>query len=340
MNNEEKQHARQIIQFITGKWIAYPIYVVTKLEIPRILSQGPKSIDEISRICKAHGPFLYRVMKALTAAGIFHELENKTFTTTPMADLLEHDKMGPMVLMFLSEWHNRAWEKLYHGVKTGEVPFESAYGEPAFQWFKNQKEASRIFSQANGAKAVSLNKAILSAYDFSPYNSVMDIGGGYGGLLFKILDAHKHLHGTLGDLSYIIKDLQGKISQSKLNSRCEAVSCDFFSSIPEGKDIYILMNILHDWDDEKSSTILQNCRNSMTDESLLLIIESIVPEGNEFSVAKLLDIEVMVMGGGKERTELEYRKLIRESGLVLKNILETDESVSILECKKNSRISR
>lgn len=160
MDKHEKEASEKVMQLITATWINQPLYVVAKLGIPDILSDGPKNIDDLSHITKSYTPFLYRIMRALASVGFFYEEENRTFRITPLGEILQQDKMQPILLMFLSEWHNRAWEKLFYSVQTGEIAFNSAFGEPCFEWFKEHQQEADIFNRANQIKAVAGHKEI------------------------------------------------------------------------------------------------------------------------------------------------------------------------------------
>jgi hypothetical protein len=334
MDNLFEKPSSQIMQFITAKWINQPLYVVTMLGIPDILSEGEKSIKELADTCNVNEHILYRVMRALACVGIFCEKKDKKFNLTPMAECLQKDKMRSIALMFLSEWHNKAWDNLYHCLETGTIAFNYAFGMSSFEWFKINAEEAKIFNEANTIKSMTTHAAVLNYYDFSKFKSIVDIGGGFGGLLFKILQENKFLKGVIADLPYMQNDVKENILNNNLSDRCTFIACDFFKKISKGNDCCILSNILHDWDDDKCKIILKNCYDSINKAGKLLIIESIIPSGNEFSIAKLLDLEVLVMGGGRERTEVEFRELINSSCFVFENIIQTHESISIIECIK------
>lgn len=272
-------------------------------------------------------------MKSLASIGFFYEDENRVFSITPMGEMLQKDKMQPIVLMFLSEWHNQAWERLFHSVKTGSIAFETAFGKSCFEWFKENPKEGDVFNKANQTKARASHTTITEVYDFSHFKSIADIGGGYGGLLYHILNVFPNISGIVADLAYMKEKVESQISDNDLCERCDFIECNFFERIPDGYDCYILSNILHDWDDDKCEIILKNCYNAMDLNKRVIIIESIIPDRNEFSIAKLLDIEVLVMGGGKERTEKEYRRLLNKSGFKLSKIFDIEESISILDCK-------
>ena len=332
MNKQEKEASEKVMQLLTAAWINQPLYVVTKLGIPDILSKGPETVENLSEMTKSYSPFLYRIMRALASIGFFYESEDETFSITPMGELLQKEKMQSIVLMFLSEWHNHALGKLFHSVQTGEIAFDTAFRKPCFDWFKENPEEAEVFNMANQTKAVTSHSEITKVYDFSHLNSIVDIGGGYGGLLYFILNAFPKNKGVVADLPYMKEEVEKQIAANNLSGRCYFHKCNFFENIPDDHDCYILSNILHDWDDSKCGKILQNCYNAISTDGVLLIIESIIPDRNEFSIAKLLDIEVLVMGGGKERTEMEYRDLIDKSGFELSRIINTNESISVIEC--------
>ena len=332
MNNEQKQASNHMMQFITAKWISKPIYVATKLGIADILEEGAKTIDEIAEITKSHSPYLYRIMRALAGFGIFSEDDEKRFQLTPFAECLQKDKMAPMVLMFLSDWHNKAWDNLLYSVQTGKIAFEKAHGEPCFEWFKSNPDAAEVFNSANSLKAAATHSIILQSYDFSMFKKVADIGGGYGGLMIEILKAYPSMEGIIADTSLVIEKTKNILKINNLDQRCNVEDCDFFKEISKGNDAYILSHILHDWDDERSKIILDNCYRAMGSESKLLIVEMIVPSLNVMSISKLLDLEVLVMGGGCERTEEEYKSLLDQSGFVINRIIPTEENISLIEC--------
>lgn len=334
MNDIEKKASEKVMQLITANWINKPLYIVTKLGIPDILSEAPRTAGAIAEITKSYTPFLYRIMRVLASMGFFYESETNVFSITPLGKILQKDKMQPIVLMFLSEWHNQAFEKLYHSVQTGDIAFDAAFGKPSFEWFRENPEEADVFNNANRIKAIASHTEITRVYDFNSFNTLVDIGGGYGGLLFFILKAYTQIKGAVADLLYMKETVSQQIIDNDISERCDFIDCNFFEKVPENFDCYLLSNILHDWDDNKCAEILYNCYQSMPAKAVLLIIESIVPGKNEFSMTKLLDIEVLVMGGGKERTEREYLDLLDKSGFTLNRILNTSNELSILECSK------
>ncbi|UCG11654.1 MAG: methyltransferase, partial [Deltaproteobacteria bacterium] len=195
----------QMMHFITSKWISKPIYVVAELGIPDMLSDGPKSVDELAQLSKTHAPSLYRVMRALACLGIFSETNDGRFELTPMAECLKTGAMRSIALMFHSDWHDKAWGNLLQSVRTGEVAFDSVHGMPIFDWFKENRQAERVYNEANAIKAMTSHRAIIDVYDFSGINTLTDIGGGNGALMAEILDANPKMRGIVADLPSVTK---------------------------------------------------------------------------------------------------------------------------------------
>jgi hypothetical protein len=188
-----------------------------------------------------------------------------------------------------------------------------------------------VLNEANAVKAANSHRAIVDVYDFSDVNTLTDVGGGHGALMAEILGANPLMKGIVADLPSVLQGAKRLIRTRGIEDRCEAVACDFFNEVPAGSDAYLMSHILHDWADEKCITILRNCHKAMKPESKLLVIEMVIPPGNEPSVAKLLDLEMLVITGGRERTKKEFRYLFESSGFELSRIIPTKESICVIE---------
>lgn len=305
-----------ILQMAFAKWVSRPMGVAVQLELPELLSSRPMSVDEIAKATETHADSLYRMLRALASVGIFEETEARTFRNTPMSDELRRDRVGSVVRMMESDWHNRAWDQLIHCVKTGESGSGPAFGEPVFQWFAQNQQAEKVFDDCMTALSNRRLAHVAAAYDYSQAKLVIDVGGGHGALLTAILTANPALHGMVADRPSVIPGATQRFEAAGIADRCRAVGVDFFDSVPSGGDIYFLSHIIHDWDDERSIQILKNCREAMNPGGRVLLYESVVPEGNWIAPVKLLDLEMMVITeGGRERTELEYEKLLEAAGL-------------------------
>jgi len=312
-------------------WISKPLYVTAELGIADMLVDGPRSIEELARASQTHAPSLYRVMRALASVGIFCETGGKRFELTPMAEYLKTGAMRSIALLFNSDWADRAWGCLMESVKTGDTAFEIAHGMPVSDWLEVNPRAAEVFNEANAVKVESSHSAIVDAYDFAGLRTLTDVGGGLGVLIAEILIANPSMNGIVAETPSVIPGARRTIEDRGVEDRCHALECNFFEHIPSGSDVYLLSNILHDWSDEQCRIILANCHRAMTMESKLLIVEMIVPPGNDPSVAKLLDLEMLVTTGGRERTEEEFKILLESSGFGLSRIIPTNDGVHIIE---------
>jgi len=331
MKPNELPPPAQLMKFIVGRWISKPIYVAAELGIADILAGGPKSIEELAQASQSHAPSLYRMMRALASVGIFSETADKRFELTEMAEYLKTGALRSIALMFNSDWSDKAWGYFLDSVKTGSTAFEKAHGMPVSDWLEKNPQAAKVFNEANAVKAANSHRAIVDVYDFSDINKLTDVGGGLGALMAEILIANPLMKGNVADIPSVIQKAKKIIQSQGLEDRCGVVECDFFKKIPSGSDAYLMSNILHDWSDEQCQIILTNCHRAMKTESRLLVVEMVIPHGNEPSVAKLLDLEMLVTTGGRERTEKEFKTLLESSGFKLSRTIATRESICIIE---------
>lgn len=321
----------QLMQFIVGKWISKPVYVAAELGIADMLAEGPKSIDELSQESQSHAPSLYRMMRALASVGIFSETDNQRFELTPMAECLKSGDMRSIALLFNSDWSDKAWGYFMDSVKTGDTAFEKAHGMPVSEWLENNPRAADVFNEANAVKAGNSHRAIVDVYDFAGINTLTDVGGGLGVLMAEILIANPLMKGVVADIPSVIQKARKTILSRGIEDRCKTVECDFFEKVPSGSDGYLMSHILHDWSSDQCRMILKNCHKVMKPASKLLVIEMVVPPGNQPSIAKLLDLEMLVTTGGRERTETEFKSLFESSGFKLSRIMPTKENICVIE---------
>ena len=322
----------QMMQWITSKWITKPIYVITELGIADILRDGPLSVDDLAEKTDTHAPTLFRILRALSSVGVFSETEDHVFGLTPLAQCLLSNALRPIALMFLSEWHDKAWSGLSHTVRTGEPGFDHTFGKPSFEWFEEHSVARSILDQGQGSKALGFANAVIEAYDFSGFKSICDIGGGQGTFLIHLLTAYPHILGYVADLPGAVMSAEKAIAKANLNDSCIAIPHDFHKDEPPACDAYFMVNVLHDWDDEICVRILKNIANTMNADTKLWIIEYIIEPGPGFSVAKLLDIEVLIMGSGRERSIDEYETLVGAAALEMSRIIPLKNSLTMMEC--------
>lgn len=325
----------QFTQMASGNWLSQSIYAAAKLGIADYLCDRPHHCDELAQSIDCHASSLYRLLRALAGVGIFTETEPQIFALTPLAEFLRSDvpqSMRSMCIMLGDREHYQAWGNILYSIRTGAPAFDDYFGQGVFPYFAQHPESAEVFEQAmNNFSANELN-AILSVYDFSSYQTLVDVGGGYGELLGSILQHNPQSRGILFDEDYVIQKAETTLRKHGIYDRCSTVSGSFFESVPAGGDAYLLKHIVHDWDDERSITILRNCRQKMSESAKVLILELVVPEGNTPSAAKMLDMNMLVMcPGGKERTAKEFDEILTHAGLQLLNIIPTQDDIHVIE---------
>jgi len=323
----------QLGQLITGYWISQAVYAAAKFGIADLLAEGPQTVSVLATATGTKPDLLYRLLRALASVGIFRESEGQHFELTPLAEPLRSHVPGSQCSMALmmGEEHYTAWGNLADTIRTGENAYEKAFGKPIFEHLAEHPEKAKIFDDAMTGIHGRETSAILDAYDFSGIGTIADIGAGNGSKLSAVLQRYPSMRGILFDLPHVVERTREKIEASGLSDRCELVSGDFFESLPGGGDAYVMRHIIHDWDDSRSLKILQNCQAVMSPGSRLLLVESVIPPGNEPFMGKLLDLTMMLIPGGKERTEQEYRELYDQAGFDLTQIVPTASEVSIIE---------
>ena len=325
-----------MLQIISGFWISRAVYVIAKLGIPDLLKSGPKTADELASATNTHAPSLFRILRALVSVGVLSSVEEGRFDQTPLSETLVTDAPGSLRWFAVSELgqeHYPAWGNLMHSVKTGEIAFDNFFGADIWKYFQQNPEDAAVFNNSMTSVTAHTNEAITSRYDFSQFGTIVDVGGGHGGLITSILEKNPQVKGVLFDAAEVIEGARPKIEAAGLTDRIETVAGNFFNSVPEGGDAYVMKWIIHDWDDEKSNTILRNCRNQMQPNSKLILVDCVVPETDEPHFSKFIDLNMLVMTGGKERTEKEFAQLLEAAGFKLLRVISTDMPHSIVEAE-------
>jgi hypothetical protein len=310
------------------------VYVAAKLGLADLLRDGPRSVDHLAESVSAHPKALYRILRALAGLGVFTETERGVFGLTPLAQALRTDVPASIrryAIMNGEEWFWSSWGNLLQSVRTGRTAFDEVMGMSLFEFLDRNPDAARVFDEAMESMTSIQVQAIVSAYDFSRCSTVIDVGGGRGALIAAFLRAYPKATGILFDRPPVLEALSRSIDAMGLANRCNLVAGDFFETIPAGGGAYLLKDIVHDWPDDRAVAILRNCRRAMRADARLLLIERVVPSGNEPSAAKLADINMLVITGGLERTEAEYRALLNAAGFRLTRVIPTRSPSSIVE---------
>jgi SAM-dependent methyltransferase len=324
-----------ILQLVNGGAVSQCVYVAAKLGIADFLADGPKTCDELAVETNVHGPSLYRLMRALASLGIFHEDGQGRFALTPLSEPLRSDVAGSLrdwAVLRGEDFVWQPWGAVLESVRTGSSAFRQVFRAGPFEYLQNDADAARIFGR--GMQSISSRKfvAVAAAYDFSGIRTLVDVGGGTGGLLAAILTANPDMKGVLADLAHVVAQARREIDQAGLSGRCRCVEADMFESVPEGGDALILGNVIHGWDDEHSIQILKNCRRAVRAGARLLLVEFILGAPNEPHLGRLADIEMLVMtDGGRERSASEFGALYEAAGFRLSRALATESPWSVVE---------
>ena len=334
MSGDQTSPRETLDRMIRGSIHAQLLYVAAKLGVPDLLSDGPKTAEELADAVGAHSRSLYRVLRALSSLGVFIEDEEGRFALTPLSEALRTgvpDSMRNPAIMFGESWFWRPYGELHRNVMTGDGAFRHVFSRELFDYLAADPEAAEVFNDCMTASTAGHAAAVAQAYDFTGIETLVDVAGGHGSLLAQILKAHPHLKGVLFDQPGVVDGATRLLEAEGVSDRCRVVGGDFFESVPDGGDAYLLKWIIHDWEDEKAGVILRNCRRVMPQEGKLLIVEREMSPAGEPSSAKLGDITMTVIPGGQERTSKEYRELLASSEFSLTRIVPTESELSVFE---------
>jgi SAM-dependent methyltransferase len=327
-----------LFEMATGYWLSQAIYVAAKLGIADLLRDGPQSFVALATSTGSDGPSLFRLMRALSSVGIFAHVGRDRFALSRLAESLQTDVRGSLRAMVITigEIHYQACGSLLHSVQTGSPAFDIVFGTSLFDYLQRNVDAADAFNQGMANVSSMLAYAVLMAYDFAGISSIVDIGGGQGNLLEKILQFTPDITGTVFDTASTIERAKQVLGNDAWSRRCSYVIGDFFTSVPQGADAYLLCGVIHDWDDRRAIRILRNCRRATAEKGRLLLVDMVVPDTDATSFSKLLDLNMLAMTGGRERTRAEFRSLLEAADYKLTRIIPTIAPQSIIEAVPNS----
>lgn len=310
------------------------VSVAAKLRLADHLAAGPMPAADLAAATNTHPESLYRLLRALASVGVFASDGAGTFSLTPVGELLRTGAKGSMrgVADYCGAmWSWRAWEGTLNSVRTGRTAFNEVFGEGCFDYLARHPAEQAVFDEGmTGFSAVEAD-AVAAAYDFSGFGTLIDVGGGHGHLLGTILKATPTLRGVVFDAPHVVAGAPARLAEMGVADRCQAEGGDFFKAIPAGGDAYILKHIIHDWNDTDSGTILRNIRTVAKPGTKLLVVELVIPPGDDPHPGKLLDLEMLVVASGKERTEAEYAELVADAGFRLTRVVTTQSPASVVE---------
>lgn len=311
-------------------WQIFALKAACEMDLADQFNDGPRSAADVASALGRDPGALFRLLRALTDCGVFAQVSDGVFAHTERSQLLRSDLPQSFKWMVLSEFGEErvpAWMNLPGAIRSGGIAFDEVYGgKDVWAWYREHPAQGEYFYRWMTGGSHAMTQAIHAAFDFSPYKSVVDVGGGQGVFLGSILDRNPEASGTLYDLPQVIATVQPR-------ERMTLVAGDAFQSVPEGGDLYTLKWVIHDWDDEKSLSILRNCRRAMSPSSKLLVVEALIAENKTApgpDVARWMDINMLVMTGGRERTEAEYGALLAKAGFSLERVVPTGSMPNLL----------
>jgi hypothetical protein len=311
------------------------LYVFAKLGVADHLVESPLTAEELASRLGVDSANLGRVLRLAAFYGVVAELPEGRFGLTEFGQPLRSDvkeSIAASAIMFGQE-HYRAWAALLNSVKSGESAFQDVFGMPMFDYLAKHPDAQADFDAAMGAGTDVFLRSLVDVYDFSQSRLIVDVGGGNGSVSAVILKQNPSLEAVIYDQPQVLQAADRYLTAAGVRPRCRLAPGDFFSSVPGGGDIYVLSNIIHDWDDERAVRILRNCRTSMQPSAALLMMEAVLPEHGTPSVAAMFDVNMMVMLTGRERTEAQYRSLLGAAGLRLTRVAAISDRLSVIEAR-------
>jgi hypothetical protein len=325
---------QQAFQLMTGHIVASAVNIAARLGLSDRLAGGPRSAEDLARELSVDPGALYRVLRALASVGMYHEQADHRFALTPVGAAFIDGPVRAMALWIAGEFNFRVYANAMQSVKTSKSAMAMTAGvDSPFEAFAKDPELSEIFNNAMTGFSAFVVPSVLEAYDFSGINTLVDVAGGHGALLAAILKQYPAMKGIVMDLDHVVAGATPNLAAQGLSDRATAVAGDFFAAVPEGGDAYIMKHIIHDWYDDKASQILGSIRKVLPKHGRVILIESVIPPGNEPGMGKVIDLEMLVMAGGKERTEQEFRELFDRAGFTLTRVVPTKSPMSVLEAR-------
>ena len=323
-------------EMINAAWISQGITAAADLGIADALAAGPLSIDELAAQVGADADALNRLLRALIGSGVFARRDDGRYELNPAADVLRSDapvSVAAIARFVGSRWHREHWSSLTEAIRSGRSVVPGLRGMAFFDFLGAEPEFGRVFNDAmTNLSGMSIGP-VVGAHDFTQYRTIVDVAGGHGRLLAAILTSAPSAQGVLYDLPEVIAGAPPLLRENNVSERVRLAEGSFFDHVPAGGDAYVLKNIIHDWDDEEATQILRTVRSAAAAGAALLLVETVIPEGDGAATGKWLDMEMLVVNNGRERTESEYRRLFDAAGFQLIGVVETESRFNIVEAR-------
>ncbi|KRA80452.1 methyltransferase [Altererythrobacter sp. Root672] len=324
----------KLLEIAWGYWASQVLRQTAEMGLADQFAAGPRDADELAGELGLHGPTFRRFLRTLTGMGILTEVAPRRYALTPMGEALKTGAPGfarSTIIGLIGKLVSPAWENLDYSLKTGEPGFEKHYGKGLFEHIMETPGLPSLFSEIMVGIHGTEPPAVAQAYDFSGIGSLVDVGGASGNMLGHILSRHEGVRGVLYDLPHVVADAPALLGKFGVADRVAVQGGSFFEGVPEGHDAYLMSHIIHDWDEQECATILGHCHRAMKPGGKVLIVEMVLPEGDEPHPGKLLDMMMLCAPGGRERTPSEYEALLAASGFRMTRVVPTPSSVSVVE---------
>ena len=324
-----------LMNLLAGKWASQAIGVLAEFGVADLLRNGAQTAEEIARATNTSADGMYRLLRASAGIGLLMESNDRKFRLTPLGQLLRTDvpqSVGGFARFVGHDSTWRPWGQLQHSVRTTEPAFDHVFGMSLFDYLGKTPEAATVFQAAMTSLSTMEGTAVVNAYDFSRVSRLVDVAGGHGLLIAKALKSNRKMRGVLFDLPIVVDGSEAVLQQHGVASRCDVVGGDFFESVPEGADAYMMKHIIHDWDDERAIQILRTCHRAMRPGARLLVIDVVLDSKGAGHYGHLLDLEMLALTPrGRERTRAEFAALLKRSGFKLRRVVPTASYLSIVE---------
>ena len=319
MTTEPDQRPIELIDF----WTPFVLRLCVAEGVIAAFGREDRSPEDVAASTGTHGESVARVVRVLASRGVFEDRGDGRYRLTDLGRRFLPDEPGSVTgLAGFKPWELHAWAEAGHTLRTGEPSFPVYFQESFWDWLAANPEISAKFNQDMRQRATSLLAAGLPLFDWPETGTVVDVGGGNGLLLERLLELKPGLRGVVFDLPHVVAEAEEHLRAAALD-RVEIVGGDFFSEVPAEHDVYVLASILHDWKDDEAVRILETCGRAMQPSSRLVLFESVLRPGTEFEFAKLLDLHMLVLFGARERTQEEWERLLDRAGFALTKIVPT-----------------
>ncbi|MEU0743267.1 methyltransferase [Streptomyces sp. NPDC006134] len=315
----------RMLQLITAGWLGQAVSAAAELGLADALASGPRSVRDLAEATEAHAPSLYRLLRACADIGLFDEHDDQVFALTELGETLRDD--SPVSLRNFAVWtglpaERYAWAGLAGAVRTGQPAFPEVLGKSVWDYMQDHPDVLTVFDKAMTELSRQIIGPVVAAYGFGGFGTVVDVGGGRGALLAAVLAANPEARGILYDRPEVIARAGGPLREAGVDDRAQLIGGDFFDGVPRGGDAYVLSNIIHDWDDELSRRILAHCRDALPGDGRVLLVEAVVPDRpRPTPTVSLMDLDMLAVAGGRQRTAAEFEALLRTAGLRLERIV-------------------